>query len=416
MAPRIVAFESIYSMDGDFGPLRELCAVAAEYGALTYLDETHAAGAYGHEGAGVAQALGVTDMLTVVQGSLAKGYGSLGGFIVGPASIIDTVRSHASGFIFTTSLPPAIAAAGLASVRHLRGSDSEREALARSGRTLRAAFERAGVTPMPSDSHILPVLVPGRGALPRCRTAPAERACDLRPADQLPLRPARGRAPAHRPDSGPHSRARRSARPGPRSAPAGGRRQHERSREWPCEWPPAESGDVSGAGAARAPRIGEGAPGLEPRRRRRPREGARCGRRADHRRPAAVHAVARVRRCTRLGGARACPRAGRTLRSAVRGRQRPDGRRAAGVRREPRGHRHRLPPVPPASTVRRARAEARVHDARPHVRDRPRGRPRRGAHRPSAGARLRSGAAVGDLVSAAPRGIVRAARRARSRA
>ena len=90
-----MAFESIYSMDGDFARLRDVCALAAEYGALTYLDETHAAGAYGHEGAGVAQALGVTDMLTVVQGSLAKGYGGLGGFIVGPASVIDTVRSHA---------------------------------------------------------------------------------------------------------------------------------------------------------------------------------------------------------------------------------------------------------------------------------------------------------------------------------
>jgi len=172
--PRIVAFESIYSMDGDFGPLRDLCTVAGEYGALTYLDETHAAGAYGDEGAGVAQAMGVADMLTVVQGSLAKGYGGLGGFIAGPASVIDTVRSHASGFIFTTSLPPAIAAAGLASVRHLRCSDSERAALACSGRTLRDAFRRAGVTPMPSDSHILPVLVPGAE---RCR-AVAQRLLD----------------------------------------------------------------------------------------------------------------------------------------------------------------------------------------------------------------------------------------------
>ena len=140
--------------DGDFGPLRELCAVAAEYGALTYLDETHAAGAYGHEGAGVAQALGIGDLLTVTQGSLAKGYGGLGGFIVGPASIIDTVRSHASGFIFTTSLPPAIAAAGLASVRHLRGSDSERDALTRSGRTLRRAFDRASARAARSASSV----------------------------------------------------------------------------------------------------------------------------------------------------------------------------------------------------------------------------------------------------------------------
>jgi 5-aminolevulinate synthase len=164
--PRIVAFESIYSMDGDIAPLQEICALAAEYGALTYLDETHAAGAYGHEGAGVAQALGAAGEVTIVQGSLAKGYGALGGFIAGPASVIDTVRSHASGFIFTTSLPPAIAAAALASVRHLRRSGAERAALQRSVRTLREAFARAGVDPMPSESHIVPVLVPGAE---RCR-------------------------------------------------------------------------------------------------------------------------------------------------------------------------------------------------------------------------------------------------------
>ena len=141
--PRIVAFESIYSMDGDIAPLREICALAAEHGALTYLDETHAAGAYGHEGAGVAQALGAADAVTIVQGSLAKGYGTLGGFIAGPASVIDSVRSHASGFIFTTSLPPAIAAASLASVRHLRASGAERAALTRSVANLREAFVRA---------------------------------------------------------------------------------------------------------------------------------------------------------------------------------------------------------------------------------------------------------------------------------
>jgi 5-aminolevulinate synthase len=164
--PRMVAFESIYSMDGDVAPLHEICALAAEYGAITYLDETHAAGAYGNEGAGVAQALGAAGAVTVVQGSLAKGYGTLGGFIAGPASVIDSVRSHASGFIFTTSLPPAIAAAALASVRHLRASGSERAALQRSVRELRDAFAGAGITPMPSQSHIVPVLVPGAE---RCR-------------------------------------------------------------------------------------------------------------------------------------------------------------------------------------------------------------------------------------------------------
>jgi 5-aminolevulinate synthase len=164
--PRIVAFESIYSMDGDMARLREICALAAEHGALTYLDETHAAGVYGREGGGVAQALGAGDMVTVVQGSLAKGYGTLGGFIAGPASVVDSVRSHASGFIFTTSLPPAIAAAALASVRHLRSSPAERAALAQSVRALRGALARAGVDAMPSESHIVPVLIPGAE---RCR-------------------------------------------------------------------------------------------------------------------------------------------------------------------------------------------------------------------------------------------------------
>jgi 5-aminolevulinate synthase len=164
--PRIVAFESIYSMDGDMAPLREICALAAEHGALTYLDETHAAGAYGREGAGVAQALDAADTVTVVQGSLAKGYGTLGGFIAGPANVVDSVRSHASGFIFTTSLPPAIAAAALASVRHLRSSSAERTALAQSVRALRDALARAGVEAMPSESHIVPVLIPGAE---RCR-------------------------------------------------------------------------------------------------------------------------------------------------------------------------------------------------------------------------------------------------------
>ena len=204
--PRIVAFESIYSMDGDIAPLREICALAAEHGALTYLDETHAAGAYGQEGAGVAQELGAAAAVTIVQGSLAKGYGTLGGFIAGPASVVDSVRSHASGFIFTTSLPPAIAAAALASVRHLRASGAERAALARSVAELRAAFARAGVEAMPTASHIVPVLVPGAE---RCREV-ARRLLDehaiyvqpinypsvARGAERLRIAP----APAHTPE------------------------------------------------------------------------------------------------------------------------------------------------------------------------------------------------------------------------
>ena len=208
--PRIVAFESIYSMDGDIAPLREICALAAEHGALTYLDETHAAGAYGHEGAGVAQAVGAAADVTVVQGSLAKGYGTLGGFIAGPASVVDSVRSHASGFIFTTSLPPAIAAAALASVRHLRTSAAERAALGRSVRALRDAFARAGVEAMPSESHIVPVLVPGAERCREVAAAPAGRALDLRAADQLPVGSARRRAAPHRPHA--RTRARRTPR------------------------------------------------------------------------------------------------------------------------------------------------------------------------------------------------------------
>ncbi len=205
--PRIVAFESIYSMDGDVAPLHEICALAAEYGAITYLDETHAAGAYGFEGAGVAQALGAAGKVTIVQGSLAKGYGTLGGFIAGPARVVDSVRSHASGFIFTTSLPPAIAAAALASVRHLRASGSERAALQRSVRELRAAFAAAGVTPMPSESHIVPVLVPGAE---RCREVAqrllSEHSIYVQPinypsvprgAERLRIAPTPAHAPAH---------------------------------------------------------------------------------------------------------------------------------------------------------------------------------------------------------------------------
>jgi len=205
--PRIVAFESIYSMDGDIAPLAEICLLAAEHGALTYVDETHAAGAYGHQGAGVAQALGAAADVTVIQGSLAKGYGTLGGFIAGPASVVDSVRSHASGFIFTTSLPPAIAAAALASVRHLRSSAAERDALGLSVRRLRDAFARAGVEALPSQSHIVPVLIPGAE---RCREVAqrllAEHSIYVQPinypsvprgAERLRIAPTPAHGPAH---------------------------------------------------------------------------------------------------------------------------------------------------------------------------------------------------------------------------
>ena len=164
--PKVVAFESIYSMDGDVAPIAELCAVAREFGALTYLDETHAAGLCGGQGGGVAQHLGVESRVTVIQGSLAKGYGVVGGFIAGPAALVDCVRSFGSGFIFTTSIPPAIAAGALASVRHLRTSNAERELHQRRIASLRAALAAAQIPVMANDSHVVPVMV---GDAERCR-------------------------------------------------------------------------------------------------------------------------------------------------------------------------------------------------------------------------------------------------------
>ena len=158
-APKLIAFESVYSMDGDIAPIAEFCDVAERHNAMTYCDEVHAVGLYGPRGGGIAEREGLMDRLTVIEGTLAKGYGIIGGYIASSAVIVDYVRSFASGFIFTTSQPPAIAAGALASVRHLKESSEERAAQQDRVATLRRALDAAGIPHMHNPSHIVPVMV-----------------------------------------------------------------------------------------------------------------------------------------------------------------------------------------------------------------------------------------------------------------
>ena len=146
-------------MDGDFGPIGEFCALARKYDAMTYLDEVHAVGLYGERGAGVAERDGVMDQVTMIQGTLAKGFGVVGGYIAGPAPIVDAVRSYAPGFIFTSSPAPVIAAGALASIRHLKTSQVERRRHQDRAQRLKRLLAEAGLPLMPSPSHIVPLLV-----------------------------------------------------------------------------------------------------------------------------------------------------------------------------------------------------------------------------------------------------------------
>ena len=157
--PKIIAFESVYSMDGDFGPTAAVCDLAEKYGALTYLDEVHGVGLYGPRGAGVAARDGAMNRIDIIEGTLAKAFGLMGGYIAGKAEVIDCVRSFASGFIFTSSLAPAIAAGALASIRHLKQSDVERKTIHQNAARLKSLLRNAGLPVINSPSHIVPVMV-----------------------------------------------------------------------------------------------------------------------------------------------------------------------------------------------------------------------------------------------------------------
>ncbi len=157
--PKLIAFESVYSMDADIAPIAGICDLAEKYSALTYLDEVHAVGMYGDHGGGISERDGVAGRLTIIEGTLAKAFGVMGGYITASRTIIDCIRSYAPGFIFTTSLSPVLVAGALASVRHLKTSSAERELQQSSAAMLKKKFATAGLPVMPSVTHIVPLLV-----------------------------------------------------------------------------------------------------------------------------------------------------------------------------------------------------------------------------------------------------------------
>jgi 5-aminolevulinate synthase len=158
-APKLIAFESVYSMDGDVAPIAAFCDLADKYNALTYLDEVHAVGMYGLRGGGISERDGVADRLTIIEGTLGKAFGVMGGYIAAERNIVDVVRSYAPGFIFTTSLSPVLVAGALASVRHLKASSVEREGQQAQAAKLKQIFRAADLPVMPSTTHIVPLMV-----------------------------------------------------------------------------------------------------------------------------------------------------------------------------------------------------------------------------------------------------------------
>jgi len=166
--PKLIAFESLYSMDGDVAPVHAICDLAERYNAMTYVDEVHAVGMYGPRGGGICDRDGAVARVDVIEGTLAKAFGCLGGYIAGSEKMIDAVRSYAPGFIFTTALPPAICAAATAAIKHLKTSSWERERHQDRAARVKAVLNAAGLPVMPSDTHIVPVLI---GDAEKCKAA-----------------------------------------------------------------------------------------------------------------------------------------------------------------------------------------------------------------------------------------------------